>query len=758
MAPSCRLAGGVSNQGGPLTTPKVSICSQVLNNSEGLKKMVQSVIAQTYSDWELVIVDDGSTENLKAVIDAFNDSRIKLIRLEQNLGVPAGVNIAMKAAAGEYIAVLAADEFITPDKLEVQVKYMDEFKGVDCVWGLPGKGEFGRRPEWEQTMLRAHNRSNEAWVRDLIGLAAPIGGASLLMKRSVMESLGYMDESLTVFSDHELYCRFFAKGHIGVVLPYRWADETKTAEKTQRELNAGKVADELARVRAKHQVVAPKVGSKVTIGIPSFNHAKYLKDSIGSVLKQTHQDLEILVLNDGGTDNFTDVMRTFDDPRIKLMAFPENMGVWEAQNQMAFRATGDFYVPFAADDILDPTFIERCLAEFRSDPWLEMVCCHTDFVNEAGEPFNDATQNPMMAIPRVRRLPREEMLVDLHAGNKYHGVGMYRTKVISDLGGWEKQYKVIADYQMYLKLLQRDAYHVIEEVLAHSRVDGKNLSLLDKERAAELPHLYHEAKKPFYRQLMRVIIATPFYELKGFSPYIQSLQATIRLLTHFGIDWRFMDLSGDSYVHRARNTMCDNFLEDPDATDLFFVDSDMSWNPHAFVKMCLLPQEIVGGSYPVKNCWEAWTSLPHWQPENGQNVLKGIPLDDGSALIEAFVVAGGFLRIKRSALEKYRKHYPDMWYREGSSSPDNPAKQFTQFFGAESIDHQFYGEDHMFSKKMRDMGLKLFIYPNVDIAHWGYKNYPGNFDTFLKKSAQTMAQQTPQQAPTDRTNAIDTRN
>ena len=607
---------------------KVSICSQVLNNSEGLKSMTQSVVDQTFKDWELIIVDDGSTEDLKAVVDAFNDSRIRLIRLDQNVGVPKGVNLAMKEAKGEYLGLLAADEFITPDKLELQVEYMDKNPGVDCSWGMPGGGQLGLRPLWEQSMLRAHNRSNEAWVKDLLGLAAPIGGASLLMKRSVMEKLGYMDESLTVFSDHELYCRFFSQGYVGVVLPYRWADETKTAEKTQREINAGKCDAEFKYVQSKHTVKYPKTTGKVTIGIPCHNHARYLKDSIGSILKQTYQDFEILVLNDGGSDNFTDVMKTFDDPRIKVLAFPENLGVWDAQNQMAYRAEGEFYVAFAADDVLDPTYLERCLGEFQKNAWLEFVTTHADFIKADGTPFN-SLENPMWRITKASNGTREEQLLALYDGNKFHGVGMYRTKAISDVGGWEKKYKVIADYQMYLKLLQREAYYVIEECLTHSRVDGSNISLLNVTKQNELPWLYHEAKKPYYRQRMRVVIATPFYELKGFSPYIQSLQATIRLLGQCGIDWRFMDLSGDSYVHRARNTMCDTFLQDPDATDLFFIDSDMSWNPQAFVKMCLLPEEVVGGSYPVKNCWKAWTSLPHWQEENGKNVLKGRELGDG---------------------------------------------------------------------------------------------------------------------------------
>ena len=156
--------------------------------------------------------------------------------------------------------------------------------------------------------------------------------------------------------------------------------------------------------------------------------------------------------------------------------------------------------------------------------------------------------------------------------------------------------------------------------------------------------------------------------------------------------------------------------------------------------MCREPEEVIGGSYPVKNAWEAWTSIPHWQQENGKNVLKGRPLPDGSALIEALVLAGGFLRIKRSVLEKFRESYPDLWYAEPTSSPDEPNKKFTQFFGAEAIDHRFYGEDHMVSKKLRDLGIKMFIYPNVDIIHWGYKPFGGNYDKFLKKQYQEQAE------------------
>jgi hypothetical protein len=316
---------------------------------------------------------------------------------------------------------------------------------------------------------------------------------------------------------------------------------------------------------------------------------------------------------------------------------------------------------------------------------------------------------------------------------------MYRTKTITEVGGWEKEYKVISDYQMYLKILQRGNIAVVEENLTHTRVHSvddpnPNASVLNQERAKELPWLYHAARKPFYRQLMKLIICTPFYELKGFSPYIVSLVNTTRMLTAYGIDWRFLDLSGDSYVHRARNTMCDVFLADPEATDLFFIDSDMSWNPEAFLKMCMLPEDVVGASYPVKNGWDHWTSIPKMKEEDGKQHYQGRELGDGTALLEAHVLAGGFLRIRRSVLERFREHYPDLWYLEPSTMPSQPERRYTQFFAAEACDHRFMGEDHMFSKRLKEMGIPMFIYPNATINHFGIKGWEGNLDQWLKKA------------------------
>lgn len=719
--------------------PLVSICSQILNQCAWAKEMIQSVVESSWQNWELLIVDDGSTEDLRAVIDSFHDERIRYFRFDENKGVPAGQNYALRKALGKYVCLLAADETISREKLAQQVDYLERYPGIDCVWGLPGSGAnapeggwpMGSRPEYEQNALRAHNRSRAAWLRTLLQLEqVPIGGCSMMMKKSVMDQLGGMDEKLKVFADHELYCRFFEQ-YNGVVLPYRWAMDKPPSEDSIRVKYASQAQAEFAYVKSKHKLAVPPVNGRITVGIPCYNHAAFLPDAIASVLAQTRPVDEIIILNDCSTDDFKTVMLQFTDPRIRIMAFDENRGIQEALNQMAFRAEGDFFVVLAADDMLHPDYVERCVAEFAKEPWLEFVASQTDFVTVDKQPFN-VPENPMMSIPQAQNRTREQWLAELHAGNHYFGAGMYRTYAISEVGGWEKQFKVISDYQMYLKLLQRENIRIVEEPLTHTRVHGKNASLLDSQSYKELPWLYHAARKPFYRKMMKVMIATPFYELKGFSPYIECLAATLRLLTAVGIDYKFQQLSGDSYVHRARNTLCDLFLRDPDATDLFFIDSDMSWDPMAFVKMCALPDDVVGAAYPVKNKWDAWTSVPQFYKTENRIELKGRTLQDGSCLVEALVLAGGFLRIKRTALEKFRERYPDLWYEEPTTDPAEPKHRYTAFFGAESVDHKFYGEDHYFSKRLRDAGIRMFIYPDVNITHWGYHDFNGNFDRFLK--------------------------
>lgn len=105
---------------------KVSIISPCYNSSRFIKETIESVIAQTYQDWEMIIVDDCSKDNSVEIILGYTEKekRIKLIKSEKNVGAAEARNIALREAQGRFIAFLDSDDLWYPKKLELQLKYM----------------------------------------------------------------------------------------------------------------------------------------------------------------------------------------------------------------------------------------------------------------------------------------------------------------------------------------------------------------------------------------------------------------------------------------------------------------------------------------------------------------------------------------------------------------------------------------------------------------------------------------------------------
>ena len=104
----------------------VSIIMPTYNCAKFIGKTIESVLNQTYSNWELIIVDDCSKDNTEEVVKAFNDSRIKYNKLENNSGAAIARTEAMKIASGTYMAFLDSDDLWKKDKLEKQLKFMKE--------------------------------------------------------------------------------------------------------------------------------------------------------------------------------------------------------------------------------------------------------------------------------------------------------------------------------------------------------------------------------------------------------------------------------------------------------------------------------------------------------------------------------------------------------------------------------------------------------------------------------------------------------
>jgi len=113
--------------------PLVSIALSVFNGEATLGPAIRSVLLQTYQNWELIILDDASTDRSLNVIKQFDDERIRVISGDENLGLSSRLNMAMDLARGNYYARMDQDDICYPDRLQEQVSYLEAHKDVDLL-------------------------------------------------------------------------------------------------------------------------------------------------------------------------------------------------------------------------------------------------------------------------------------------------------------------------------------------------------------------------------------------------------------------------------------------------------------------------------------------------------------------------------------------------------------------------------------------------------------------------------------------------
>jgi len=114
--------------------PRVTVFMPVYNGEKHLKEAIDSILNQTYTDFEFLIINDGSTDSSVEIIESYTDPRIRLVHNEKNLGLTPTLNRGLEIAKGEYIVRMDADDISLPERIKKQVKFMDENPDV----GLSG--------------------------------------------------------------------------------------------------------------------------------------------------------------------------------------------------------------------------------------------------------------------------------------------------------------------------------------------------------------------------------------------------------------------------------------------------------------------------------------------------------------------------------------------------------------------------------------------------------------------------------------------
>jgi glycosyltransferase involved in cell wall biosynthesis len=219
----------------------ISVLMPVFNAEKYLREAIESILYQTFADFEFIIINDGSTDGSKDIILSYSDSRIKYVENESNLGVVKTANRGIDLCCGKYMFRMDADDISSPLRLEKQYRFMERHPeiGVCGSWarvidkngGITGKIIQQTRPEF----IRIH-----------LLFSVPLMQPSCCIRTSILKENPYRKEPVT--EDYELWCRLNDCTRMAnlpeFLLQYRWHETNISKEK------------ELIRYQNKKQIMA----------------------------------------------------------------------------------------------------------------------------------------------------------------------------------------------------------------------------------------------------------------------------------------------------------------------------------------------------------------------------------------------------------------------------------------------------------------------------------------------------------------------
>ena len=453
-----------------VSLPHVSVVIPAYNSAKFLVQALESVFSQTYTDYEVVVIDDGSTDNTQAILEPYLP-RINYT-YQDNQGVAAARNKGIETAKGNLIAFLDADDLFLPYKLQQQVAMFAAQPDLGMVvsgWRLTDEQSeiiedvelWHDLPELDlntwlywKPVLPSATMIRREWLEKVGGFPSQtipvedvecflqliVGGCQAqwckqigTVYRQVNPNSLCRDTLRRVKSLELLHQRFFGKANLPIEIKQQenrviycnlvwsawhlyqngyerqmcgclrksldyttqsaaeislnWIESFESyCNGANSKLNTYKVTQSEGWQQLIINTLATRQ-PRVSVMIPAYNSAKYLPEAIASVLGQTYTDYEIIVVNDGSTDNTREVIEPFLDS-VRYFE-QENQGVSATRNRGIYLARGELIAFLDADDIFMPQKLEQQVAVFDANPEIGIVNSGFRLITEDGEEIGD---------------------------------------------------------------------------------------------------------------------------------------------------------------------------------------------------------------------------------------------------------------------------------------------------------------------------------------------------------------------------------
>jgi len=388
----------------------VSIILPTYNRAHSLAQAIESVLAQTHSHWELLVVDDGSTDDTSALMRKYQDARIRYLRMPENQGQSAARNYGLENATGEWVAYLDSDNGMEPDFLRLMLhataqspQHVLAYCAQRCI-GYTAAGEEINR----SIRFAAFDRRQVA-EENYIDIGA------VMHRLTVWQDIGGFNPDMHSWEDWEWLLRA-TEHHTPLEVPallceYRHGHLPDQINRTHDVARARlQLRSYLLNARRRSEQKA-----RVDVIIPVRNVTDYLAETLASVQAQTHPAAHIFVIDDGSDDTprqqIIDICATM--PHLTLLHQPYHLGAASARERGIRRSTADYIILLDADDCLPEDAIARHVAFLDKNPQAIASYGRQIRMNETGSPIDETPRPPMELMLGGKKL-LEAMLSGAH--------------------------------------------------------------------------------------------------------------------------------------------------------------------------------------------------------------------------------------------------------------------------------------------------------------------------------------------------------
>jgi len=463
---------------------RISVITPSFNQGNYIEQTIRSVIYQKYPDIEHFVIDGGSSDATLDILKRY--PQLNWVS-ETDRGQADALNKGFRKATGDIIAWINSDDWYEPGAFRAVADFFTANPEKNIVMG--DCNLVDRNGAIFDKVIN-HERGFDELKQHWISRSIPTQPA-IFFRKNLLDQFGMLDESLHFAMDYDLWMRFAQKNRLyhleQTVANYRFHNDAKGGDQ-----NWSKFLPDCLTVYDRY------CQPQVSVVIPCYNYAHYLGEAVQSVLAQTYQELEIIIVNDGSTDNTIGVadkiIAAHPHIRIRLINQANSGQPAASRNKGISEAKGKYILPLDADDMIDPTMVQKMMDILDRNDTVDIVYCDTIRFGDVNNSYHTKEWN----------------LQRLASVNTMNYCALFRRKVWDDIGGYRLDCGY-EDWDFWISAAEKGFKgHRIPEYLFYYRIKQSGRLLLDQQNDARNkakivnnhPNLYDESTNAWAKNIL----------------------------------------------------------------------------------------------------------------------------------------------------------------------------------------------------------------------------------------------------------------